>query len=61
MNELFRFHLDRAEEEALVHFLTAKAKGPGLEQLIHFFLQRGRYVEVSIRHSLFFEERVGSR
>lgn len=45
MNELFKFHLDAGEEEALVHFLTAKAKGPGLEQLIHFFLQRGRYVE----------------
>lgn len=46
MNELFKFHLDKVEEDALVHFLTAKAKGPGLEQLIHFFLQRGRYVEV---------------
>jgi len=43
--DVLKLHLDAAEEEAFISYLTVSLKELGLEQLVHYFLQRGRYNE----------------
>jgi len=50
--DVLKLHLDAAEEEAFISYLTVSLKELGLEQLVHYFLQRGRYNEVAHERSL---------